>query len=100
MKKATEKQVGGTHYKDMAIQPVEYIHKNGLSFLEGNIVKYITRHKTKGGRADVEKALHYCELLLQLEYGVAEPIVIVVPTAKRRGRPPGSKNKNKKGKVK
>lgn len=97
--KATDKQIGGDHYKDMAVQPVEYIHGNKLSFLEGNIVKYITRHRTKGGRADVEKALHYCELLLQLEYGVeeeAEPIVIVVPTAKRRGRPPGSKNKKRK----
>lgn len=96
--KATDKQVGGDHYKDMAIQPVEYIHGNKLSFLEGNIVKYITRHKTKGGRADVEKALHYCELLLQLEYGVEEeePIVIVVPPAKRRGRPPGAKNKRRK----
>jgi hypothetical protein len=98
--KATDKQVGGDHYKDMTIQPVQYIHGNKLSFLEGNIVKYITRHRTKGGRADVEKALHYCELLLQLEYGVEEeePIVIVVPPAKRRGRPPGAKNK--KGKVK
>ena len=96
--KATDRQIGGDHYKDMAIQPVEYIHSNKLSFLEGNIVKYITRHRTKGGRADVEKALHYCELLLQLEYGVEEeePIVIVVPTAKRRGRPPGAKNKKRK----
>jgi hypothetical protein len=67
--KATDTQVGGTHYKDMPIQPVEYIHKNGLSFLEGNVVKYITRHKTKNGKADVEKALHYCQLILQLEYG-------------------------------
>lgn len=67
--KATDTQVGGTHYKDMPIQPVEYIHKNGLSFLEGNVVKYITRHRSKNGRADVEKALHYCQLILQLEYG-------------------------------
>lgn len=68
MTKATEVQVGGSHYKDMPIQPVEYIHANGLSFLEGNVVKYISRHKTKNGRADVEKARHYCDLILQLEY--------------------------------
>ena len=69
MTKATDVQVGGAHYKDMAIQPVEYIHANGLSFLEGNVVKYISRHKAKNGRKDVEKALHYCQLILQLEYG-------------------------------
>jgi hypothetical protein len=44
---ALDKQIGGSHYKDMAIQPIEYIHKNGLGFCEGNIVKYITRWKTK-----------------------------------------------------
>ena len=77
MTKATDVQVGGTHYKDMAIQPVEYIHKNELSFLEGNVVKYISRHRAKNGRKDVEKALHYCQLILQLEYGDnVEPNVI------------------------
>jgi hypothetical protein len=69
MTKATDIQVGGSHYKDMAIQPVEYIHANKLTFLEGNVVKYITRHRAKNGRKDVEKALHYCQLILQLEYG-------------------------------
>jgi len=94
--KATDKQVGGSHYKDMPIQPVQYIHANGLSFLEGNVVKYITRHKSKNGRADVEKALHYCQLILELVYGEApEPVVITVPEPpkRKRGRPPGSKNK-------
>lgn len=68
-KKATDVQVGGNHYKDMQVQPVTYIHANGLSFLEGNVVKYITRHRAKNGKADVEKALHYCQLILELEYG-------------------------------
>ena len=54
MKTPTENQVGGTHYKECKIQPVEYIHANGLGFLEGNIVKYITRHRTKGeGALDI-----------------------------------------------
>jgi len=63
--KAKDKQVGGNHYKDMAIQPIEYIIENGLGFCEGNVVKYITRYNSKGGIEDIEKALHYCELLLE-----------------------------------
>ena len=64
------KQIGGTHYKDCAIQPIDYIVKNNLNFLEGNVVKYITRHKTKGeGRKDIEKVIHYAELILELKYG-------------------------------
>lgn len=62
-------QEGGQHYKKLAIQPVEYIHKNELSFLAGNVVKYITRHRDKQGAEDVRKALHYCQLILELEYG-------------------------------
>ena len=69
-KEALDKQVGGNHYKDCEIQPVEYIYSNGLDFLEGNVVKYITRHKTKGeGRKDIEKVIHYAELILELKYG-------------------------------
>ena len=64
-----DKQEGGTHYKDHAIQPIEYIHANKLGFIEGNVVKYITRHASKGGAEDVRKVIHYCELLLQLQYG-------------------------------
>jgi hypothetical protein len=65
----TENQVGGTHYKECKIQPVEYIHANKLGFLEGNIVKYITRHRTKGeGATDILKVKHYADLILQLDY--------------------------------
>ena len=65
---ALNTQVGGEHYKQMKIQPVEYIHANNLSFLEGNVVKYITRHKTKNKAQDIRKIIHYCTLILQLEY--------------------------------
>ena len=65
---ALEKQVGGEHYK-LPIQPIEYIYKNKLGFLEGNVIKYITRHKDKNGAEDIKKAIHYCQLLLELEYG-------------------------------
>jgi len=68
--KAKDKQVGGNHYKDMPIQPIDYIMKNGLGFCEGNIVKYITRYNSKGGVEDIEKALHYCELLLESKKAV------------------------------
>ena len=64
---ALDKQIGGSHYKDMAIQPIQYIHKNGLGFCEGNIVKYITRWKTKNGIEDLKKVIHYAELLIQME---------------------------------
>jgi len=58
------KQVAGSHYKEMEIQPVEYIRANDLGWYEGNVVKYISRHHQKGGREDVLKVIHYCELLL------------------------------------
>lgn len=66
---ATETQVGGEHYKAMVIQPIEFITKNGLGFCEGNAVKYVCRHRQKNGAEDIRKAIHYLELLLQLEYG-------------------------------
>lgn len=67
--KALDTQVGGGHYKDLKIQPVEYIHANGLGYLEGNVIKYVTRHKAKSGKQDIEKAIHYLQLILQMEYG-------------------------------
>lgn len=64
---ALNTQVGGGHYKDKAIQPIIYIHANNLGFCEGNVVKYITRWREKNGIADLEKAKHYIELLIELE---------------------------------
>ena len=65
---ALETQEGGDHYKKLKIQPIEFIDANSLDFLQGNVVKYITRHKDKNGSADVRKALHYCQLILELQY--------------------------------
>jgi hypothetical protein len=62
-----EKQEGGSHYVKCAIQPIEYIHANRLGFIEGNVVKYITRWKDKNGIQDLKKIIHYCELLIDLE---------------------------------
>lgn len=64
---ALETQVGGDHYKTKAIQPVEYIHANGLGFCEGNVVKYVSRWRDKNGIKDLEKARHYLDILIQLE---------------------------------
>ena len=60
-------QVGGGHYKSMAIQPIEYITKNNLPYCEANVIKYISRWRDKGGKKDLEKAKHYIDLLIQLE---------------------------------
>ena len=66
---AKSTQVGGNHYKDCKIQPVEYIVGNDLTFLEGNIIKYVTRHRRKGeGKKDIEKVIHYAEMILEMEY--------------------------------
>ena len=62
--KSYKKQVGGSHYKKYKIQPVEFIIKNNIGFVEGNIIKYILRFKEKGGVQDLEKAKHYIELLI------------------------------------
>lgn len=65
--KSTETQVGGTHYKDMPIQPIEFILKNGLGFCEGNVVKYVSRWRTKGGVEDLKKARHYLDVMIENE---------------------------------
>ena len=62
-----DKQVAGNHYKDLPIQPVEYIYANALGYFEGNVVKYVSRWRKKNGLADLEKAKHYIELLIELE---------------------------------
>lgn len=59
-------QVGGDHYKSMAIQPVEFALVNGLNTCQANIVKYVCRYRSKGGAADLRKAAHYCDLWMQL----------------------------------
>lgn len=64
---ALDTQKGGGHYKGLAIQPVEYIHANGLPFIEGCVIKYVTRWKAKGGVQDLEKARHFIDLLIELE---------------------------------
>ena len=63
-----DKQVDGTHYKGMKIQPAQFVNENQLLFAEGNAIKYICRHKLKGKRKDIEKAMHYLEMILERDY--------------------------------
>jgi hypothetical protein len=67
---ALDKQVGGSHYKGLAIQPAEYMHKNDIGYLPGNVIKYISRYKQKNGIEDLKKAYHYIEIIAKLEYNV------------------------------
>jgi hypothetical protein len=66
---ALELQEGGDHYKDLGIQPIEYIIENNLDFIQGNMIKYATRHKEKGGKEDLLKVIHYANLAIELQYG-------------------------------
>lgn len=61
-------EIGGDHYKKFKIQPVEFIQANNIPFIEGNCIKYLCRHKNKGREEDIKKVIHYCELILSLEY--------------------------------
>ncbi len=62
-----DKQVDGDHYKNLPIQPIEFIHANNIPFCEANAIKYLCRWRNKNGLADLEKAKHYIELLIELE---------------------------------
>ena len=61
-------QIGGDHYKKMLIQPAEFINKNKLLFAEGNAIQYICRHSSKGGIQDIDKAIHYLEMVKERDY--------------------------------
>jgi hypothetical protein len=72
MSNSLETQIGGSHYKDQTIQPIQYIEANNIGFIEGNIIKYASRHHRKGGVADIDKIIHYAQLLKQLRYNNEE----------------------------
>lgn len=61
-----KKQVGGDHYRKFKIQPTEFIHKNGIPFIEGCVIKYVVRWQDKNGIQDIDKAIHYLQLLKEL----------------------------------
>lgn len=59
---------GGQYYTAFKIQPSQFINKNELGFAEGNVIKYICRHKSKGKKSDIQKAIHYCEMIIERDY--------------------------------
>ena len=65
---AYKKQIGGSHYKDMVMQPSEFINKNRLPFAEGSAIMYICRHAVKGKEQDIDKAIHYLEMIKERDY--------------------------------
>jgi len=67
-----DKQIGGSHYKKMKIQPSEFVIENELLFPEGNVIKYICRHRYKGGKEDLEKAIHFIEMIIERDYSKTE----------------------------
>ena len=66
---ANKEQFGGSHYKTLAIQPWDYIIQNNLGFLEGNVIKYVTRWKDKEGVQDLKKARHFLDKLIEVNGG-------------------------------
>lgn len=69
---ALDRQEGGSHYSDMAIQPVEFIVKNEIGYLEGNVIKYVCRYKNKNGIEDLKKAQHYLEMMVEHEQSIID----------------------------
>jgi hypothetical protein len=77
MSNALKTQIGGNHYSSMAIQPAEFIIQNNLDFCQGNVIKYVTRFRAKNGIQDLDKAIHYIEMLkdqLRIEQEVMEAV--------------------------
>jgi Protein of unknwon function (DUF3310) len=69
MMSALNDQIGGDHYKKMRIQPVEFIHRNGIGFIEGSVIAYVSRWRLKGGVEDLKKAKHFLDMLIEMEAG-------------------------------
>jgi hypothetical protein len=69
--KPQDRQVGGSHYAKMAIQPIDFIVDNDIPYREGNVIKYVVRHRSKNGIEDLHKAQHYIQMLIA-EYTATE----------------------------
>lgn len=67
LERASEAQVGGTHYKKFPIQPAYFCHKNNIPYLEATAIKYLCRWRDKGGIQDLDKAIHFIELIKEFE---------------------------------
>jgi hypothetical protein len=84
---ANDNQVSGSHYKSKSIQPWDYIAANELGYFEGNVVKYVSRWRSKGGIDDLRKAQHYLEKLIELESGELSDVIAEVASREASKRP-------------
>ena len=69
---AYDKQIGGSHYRSLKIQPSKFVIENELLFPEGNVIKYICRHRFKNGKEDLLKAIHFIEMIIERDYSKLE----------------------------
>ena len=69
---AYDKQIGGSHYRSLQIQPSKFVIENELLFPEGNVIKYICRHRFKNGKEDLLKAIHFIEMIIERDYSKPE----------------------------
>ena len=85
---ANDKQISGSHYKLNSIQPWDYVAANNLGYFEGSAIKYITRWRNKGGIADLQKAIHFLEKLIELESPSTNPVATLTsdPVKERSAR--------------
>ena len=67
--KVWDKQIGGSHYQKYKIQPSKFVVENELLYPEGCAIKYICRHRLKGEKQDLEKAIHFIEMIIERDYG-------------------------------
>lgn len=74
MESVLKTQIGGAHYKDNAIQPIEFISSNNLGFIAGSVIKYTVRADKKGGLEDWKKIIHYAQIELETKYGVKSEV--------------------------
>ena len=70
-----DKQIGGSHYLKYKIQPSKFVIENELLFPEGNVIKYICRHRFKNGKEDLEKAVHFIEMIIERDYSLPDYMV-------------------------
>ena len=70
-----KKQIGGSHYKNMVVQPSQFVVENKLLYPEGTVIKYILRHQDKGGKEDLLKAIHFIEIIIERDYTLPDYLV-------------------------
>ena len=98
--KAYNKQIGGSHYQKFKIQPSKFVIENELLYPEGCVIKYILRHRLKGKKQDLEKAIHFIEMIIERDYGPQESWVDGYNKRKELSRKGVVSNKVKLGELK